>query len=152
MCQLFIQRHNLNRSCSQKKHFPQINDLLITTWAVIWRLTLRIFVKRKAFKILGLESSVPSCKAANFRSLFTTFRRSAFLLLKLSIITYGTAGFLSLAASCPWQHAGKHKYVRIMYEFLSSKVCYNVIPFFFRNILYVFHNTIIRITSKTFVR
>ena len=39
-----------------------------------------------------LESSVPSCKAANFRFLFTTFRRSAFLLLKLSIITYGTIG------------------------------------------------------------
>ena len=43
-------------------------------------------------KPLNYLSSVPSCQAANFRFLFTRFRRSAFLLLKLAIITDGTAG------------------------------------------------------------
>ena len=43
-------------------------------------------------KPLNYLSGVPSCQAANFRFLFTTFRRSAFLLLKLSIITHGTIG------------------------------------------------------------
>ena len=43
-------------------------------------------------KPLNYLSGVPSCQAANFRFLFTTFRRSAFLLLKLAMITYGIAG------------------------------------------------------------
>ena len=46
-------------------------------------------LKERLSKSLGLESSVPSCKAANFRFLFTTFMRSALLLL--AIITFGTA-------------------------------------------------------------
>ena len=43
-------------------------------------------------KPLNYLSGVPSCQAANIRFLFTTLRRSAFLLLKLAMITYGIAG------------------------------------------------------------
>ena len=47
-------------------------------------------LKERLSKSLGLESSVPSYKAANFRFVFTTFMKSALLLL--AIITFGTAG------------------------------------------------------------